>query len=188
MRTHRQLVVYNSILQTLHETGCPFCRFLKDFQASRLQNHSESELRTLCNFHAWGLAAVQDAPAAAKAFIKLVNAAPAASNGGSECDICKEVEAEEEMRIREFVSCIERTEVMYWLRSDAVLCLPHAIKLRKKVPPVVAPRIDGIMIRCRQQLTEQLQQLRDEPGPDRTGWGALGRAAEFLVAQRGLRA
>lgn len=120
--------------------------------------------------------------------MKLVNDATAASNGTFDCDICHEIEAEEELRIREFVSCIERADVLHWLRSDAVLCVPHATKLRKKVPLVVAPRIDGIIIRCRQQLSEQLRQLRNELGPDRAGWGALGRAAEFLVAQRGIRA
>jgi predicted NUDIX family NTP pyrophosphohydrolase len=29
--------------------------------------------------------------------------------------------------------------------------------------------------------------LRNEPDMDRAGWGALGRVAEFLVSQRGLR-
>ena len=89
------------------------------------------------------------------------------------------------MRIREFVSCIERAEVMHWLRSDAVLCLPHAVKLRKKVSLVVAPHIDGIMIRCRQELTEQLQQLRDEPGPDRTGWAPLAVRRNFRSPSAG---
>lgn len=187
MRTHRQLVVYHSILQTLHETGCPFCRFLKEFQAFRLQNHSESELRPLCNFHTWGLAAVQDTPATAEAFMKLVNSAAVASNGSSDCRICREVEAEEELRLREFVNCIECAEVARWLRSDAILCVPHAMQLRRRVPPGVVPRIDGIIIQCRQQLTEELHQLENEAGPERTGWGAIGRAAEFLVAQRGLR-
>jgi hypothetical protein len=40
----------------------------------------------------------------------------------------------------------------------------------------------------RKQLKEELDQLRKEPSQDRSGWGALGRAAEFLVSQRGLRA
>ncbi|HUD56395.1 MAG TPA: hypothetical protein VMR02_14295 [Terracidiphilus sp.] len=39
-----------------------------------------------------------------------------------------------------------------------------------------------------QQLKEELDQLRNEQSQDRSGWGALGRAAEFLVSQRGLRA
>jgi hypothetical protein len=52
---------------------------------------------------------------------------------------------------------------------------------------VVAARIDAIIESYRQQLAQELQHLRDEPEPDRTGWGAIGRAAEFLVSQRGLR-
>lgn len=187
MRSHRQLVVYESILQALHEHSCPFCRFLKEFQAARLQNPHQPELHRLCNFHAWGLAAVQSAPTAAKAFIRLLQEPAPGSNGSSGCDICKEVIAEEDLRIRELVSCVDRREVSHWLRADAVLCIPHAIKLRQKLPLVLTPRIDTIIRNYREQLTEELRNLRDDPGPDRTGWGALGKAAEFLVAQRGLR-
>lgn len=144
-------------------------------------------MHRLCNFHAWGLAAVQSAPVAAEAFIQLVNEGVSAANGGSGCDVCKEIVAEEDLRIREFVSCVGRTDVSRWLHTDAILCVPHGMKLRPKLPIVLAPRIDTIIMEYRQQLTEELCQLRDNPGPDRTGWGALGRAAEFLVAQRGLR-
>jgi predicted dithiol-disulfide oxidoreductase (DUF899 family) len=119
VRTHRQLVVYHSILQVLHESGCPFCKFLKEYQTARLQNRSDVETRCLCNFHTWGLAAVQDAPAAAQAFIRFA------------------------MRFG-------------W--------------------------------NYHQQLKEELDQLRNEQSQDRSGWGALGRPAEFLVSQRGLRA
>ena len=119
--------------------------------------------------------------------MKLVNNAAAASNGTSECGICSEVAAEEQLRMREFVSSIERAEVLHRLRLDVVLCVPHAMKLRNKVPLALTPRIDGIIIRCRQRLTVEPSQLRSKPGPDRAGWGALGRAAEFLVAQQGLK-
>ncbi len=61
MRTHRHLVIYESILQTLNEPGCPFCRFLKEFQAARLQSPKDVAIHHVCNFHAWGLAAVRDA-------------------------------------------------------------------------------------------------------------------------------
>ena len=67
MRTHRTLVVYQSILEVLQEPGCPFCRFLKEYQATRLQNHLKESIHRLCNFHTWGLAAVQNALAAAQA-------------------------------------------------------------------------------------------------------------------------
>lgn len=188
MRTHRQLVVYQSILQVLHEPGCPFCRFLKEFQTSRLQRRLESETHRLCNFHAWGLAAVQDAPAAARAFIGILNEGDSIAIGTQVCDVCNEVAAEEDLRIRELATCLHRPEVADWLRAEAVLCVPHATKLRRQVPPVLASRVDAIVQNCRWQLKEELDQLRNEPSMGRSGWGALGRVAEFLVSQRGLRA
>ncbi len=186
MRTHKQLVVHQSILQVLQEPGCPFCRFLKEFQTARLQNHPKENILRLCNFHAWGLAAVQDALAAAQVFIKLVDEPAKASISESGCDICGEVLAEEELRLREFASCLGRNDVSQWLRESAALCIPHGLKLRRQVPPVFAARIDTIIENYRQQLAQELKHLSAEPESDRAGWGALGRAAEFLVSQRGL--
>jgi hypothetical protein len=186
MRTQKQLVFYQSILEVLQESGCPFCRFLKEYQAARLQHHLEQNIHHLSNFHTWGLAAVQNALTAAQVFINLVDEPAPISNENAACDICREVSAEEDRRIREFVACIHRTDVSDWLRTSAVFCIPHGIKLRCPVQPVVAARIDAIIENCRRQLTDELQSLRDKPEADRPGWGSLGRAAEFLVSQRGL--
>lgn len=188
MRTHRQLVVYSSIFQALNERGCPFCRFLKEYQTARLQNAPDIEIRHLCNFHMWGLAAVQNAPVAASVFLKLVDEPLQALRDDARCDICKEVTDEEELRLREFVSRIDREDVVRWLKEDAVLCIPHGMRLRRQVPFLLTAHIDAILEDCRQRLSDELRQLRNELEPNRLGWGALGRAAEFLVSQRGLRA
>lgn len=186
MRTHKQLAFYQSILDTLSEPGCPFCRFLKDYQAARLQHHSENRIRSLCNFHTWGLAAVQNALTAAQVFIDLVESASAKADGTVACDLCQEISAEEDRRIREFVGCVHRRSVVDWLRQDAVLCIPHGVKLRRQLPLVLSARVETILEKSRRQLVEELETLRNTPQSDRPGWGALGRAAEFLVAQRGL--
>jgi hypothetical protein len=73
-----------------------------------------------------------------------------------------------------------------WLRQDAVLCIPHGVKLRRQLPLVLSARIETILEKGRRQLLEELETLRNTPQSDRPGWGALGRAAEFLVSQRGL--
>ena len=91
MRTQKQLVFYQSILEVLQESGCPFCRFLKEYQAARLQHHSEHDIHHLCNFHTWGLAAVQNALTAAEVFIHLVDEPAPISSDAAACDICKEV-------------------------------------------------------------------------------------------------
>ena len=189
MRKHSQLVVYHSILPVLHQPGCPFCRLLKDFQADRLQKHAQGELHHLCNFHVWGLAAVKDAPDAAKIFLDLVNEAAPSSAGAASCDVCREVVQEEDLRVREFLSCLERPEVTQWFRAGGTLCIPHGLKLRSGMPPALVSRIDSMMESYRRQLSADLQHLRDEwmPESNRSGWGAVGRAAEFLAGQRGLR-
>ncbi len=50
----------------------------------------------------------------------------------------------------------------------------------------VSGAVDAMVQNYRQQLKAELDQLRHESGLDRSGWGVLGRAAEYLVSQRGL--
>jgi hypothetical protein len=188
MRAHRLLVLHQSIEELLHEPGCPFCRFLKDFQAIHLQGDSAKDIRCLCNFHAWGVAAVQDAQAAAEVFLNLVNENGSIVDRRADCDVCRKVIDEEDRRIRELVTLLGKPDIMRWLRTEAVFCIPHALKLRQKVPLTLTARIDIAIERYREQLKAELLQLRNDPSPDRSGYGALGRTAEFLVSQRGLRA
>jgi hypothetical protein len=189
MRRHKQHVVYHSILPVLLEPGCPFCRLLKEFQAECLQTRVEAELHRLRNFHIRGLAAVQEAPVPARIFLKLINEAAPLSHGNNAFNICNEILKEEELRVRELVSCLDRPGVSQWLKTMATLCIPHALKLRPKLPPALVPRGDSLIEGYRRQLSLDLEQLRNEwlPESNRIGWGAVGRAAEFLVAQRGLR-
>ncbi|MGB6112512.1 MAG: hypothetical protein WBG35_15410 [Acidobacteriaceae bacterium] len=187
MRPHKQLVTHQSILQVLQEFGCPFCRFLKEFQALRLQNHRQEEIRRLCNFHAWGLAAIQDAPAAAQVFLKMLEDTTPQASADSECDICKEICAEEDLRLHEFVSCLSMKVITQWFSAAPALCIPHGIKLRRQVPTIFTNQIDAIIESHRERLAQELMQLSKESELDRAGLGSLGRTAEFLVAQRGLQ-
>lgn len=176
---------YESILQVLGEPGCPFCRFMKNFQAALLQEPSSKEIHHLCSFHTWGLAATQRAASAAELFLKLLANHEAAEDSG--CDVCMLLRLEEDRRIREFVSCLGRQAVAGWLRSRPILCLAHGTKLQQGVPPVTAALIRSIVENLRGHLAEELSHLRDEHEPAEIKWGTLGHAAEFLVSQRGLR-
>jgi hypothetical protein len=189
MRRHRQPIICHSILPVLHEPGCPFCRLLKEFQADRPQKHGEGELHHLCNSHVRGLSAVQETPVAARIFMKRVNEAVPQSNGDAACNVCSEILQEEELRIRELVSGLQRAGVTKWFRTNVTLCILHELNLRPGLPAALAPGIDPAVQSYRQQLSLDLEHLRNElmPEPERIGWGAVGRAAEFLVSQRGLR-
>lgn len=183
MRAHKVLN-YESILQVLGEAGCPFCRFMKNFQTSLLQEPGK-EIHHLCNFHTWGLAATQQAVSAAEHFIVLLQEEPGGAPGSS-CTICTLLQEEEDFRIREFISYTEHKLVAQWLRSQSVLCTVHGAKLKHGAPPVVVSTVSAIMERCRRQLVEDLARLHGEYLPDAERWGVLGRAAEFMVSQRGL--
>ena len=184
MRTNR-ILHYESILQMLGETGCPFCRFMKNFQSALLQDPGEKDILHLCNFHAWGLAATQWAATAAQLFLNLV-ARQTDDSSPSRCDICVLLEIEEDRRAGEFIGYLNNKLVAQWLRSQAVLCLIHGTKLKQGAPPVSASVIGGVMERYRSRLIEDLSRLRDDYQPDSAQWGLLGHVAEFLASQRGL--
>jgi hypothetical protein len=96
------------------------------------------------------------------------------SNGDSGCDICREILAEEDLRIREFVSCLAWEDASHWLRTKAILCVPYGIKLRRQVPMALPSRINAMIESYRRQLEQELLQLSNEPEADRAGWGLLG--------------
>lgn len=100
MRAHRLVVIPESIEELLHKPGCPFCRFLNHFQPIHLQGDSAKDIRRLCNFHAWGVATVQDAQAEAEVFLNLVNENGSIPDQGRYCDVCRKVIDEEDRRIR----------------------------------------------------------------------------------------
>jgi hypothetical protein len=183
MRAHKVLN-YESILQVLGEGGCPFCRFMKNFQTGLLQE-PKGEVHHLCNFHTWGLAATQQAVSAAEHFMSLLRE-QAGLVPGSSCTICALLQEEEDLRIREFISYSEHKLVAQWLRSQAVLCMVHGTKLKHGAPPIIVSAINSIMERCRRQLVEDLARLHSDYLPDAEKCGVLGRAAEFMVSQRGL--
>ena len=185
MRANK-IVHYESIVGVLREPGCPICRFVKNYQAALLQEPSAKDIQSLCNFHTWGLAATQRAPYAARLLETLLKKETAGSIPAN-CDICVLLELEEDRRIREFISVREHTLVVQWLRSEPTLCVPHGIKLKRDAPQTMAATIGTILERSRSHLLRELTRLRQDVDPDATKWGVLGHAAEFLVAQRGLR-
>jgi hypothetical protein len=184
MRANK-ILNYESILQVLDEPGCPFCRFMKNFQAAVLQDPTEKNIHHLCNFHTWGLAATQQAALAADVFLHLLDRQPDPS-AASSCDVCILLQLEEDLRIREFLGCLQHKLVVQWLKSHAVFCTAHGTKLKQGTSPVLASTITAIMERYRLSLVDELTRMRNEHQPDGAKWGVLGHAAEFLVSQRGL--
>ena len=185
MRANK-IINYESILQVLAETGCPFCRFMRNCQAALLQDPSEKEIYHLCSFHTWGLAATQRAVSAAGLLLTLVEKRTAPSEAAA-CDICVLLEMEEDRRIREFIGLLNHKLVAQWLRTQPILCVPHGTKLKQGAPQATGLAINSILDKYRGYLVSELRRLHEEYQPESANWGVLGHAAEFLIAQRGLR-
>lgn len=185
MKAHK-IINYESVLQVLGEPGCPFCRFMKNYQSLLLQEPSQKEVHHLCNFHTWGLAATQRAMSAARLFLTLLEK-PIDPSPAPPCDICVLLELEDDRRIREFISCLSHKLVLQWLRTRPTLCVAHGTKLRHGAPVSISASVSAIMDNNRKALAQELNHLLDDYESADPAWGALGHVAEFLVSQRGLR-
>jgi hypothetical protein len=63
----------------------------------------------------------------------------------------------------------------------------HRLRVALEAVEEVDYQTDAIAASDRDEITEKLNRLNRGAGADRSGWGALGPAAEFPAAQRGPR-
>lgn len=184
MRTH-EIKEYDSVSQTLGEPGCPICTFLKNVQTKLLQTETPDQVFVLCNFHAWGIAAVRQAEDAAKIFLSLIDSPFDHEN--RRCSICLRLEQEETFRVRELIAKLSSRSVAGWLSKHGVLCIPHGLRLRAEAPESVRDLVNAVVSRTSREMRAALTSLIAEAAQGSTGHsGLLGRAAEYLVAQRGI--
>jgi hypothetical protein len=75
----------------------------------------------------------------------------------------------------------------FWLQQHATFCLRHIHGLKNRVPARLQKIIEKLRIKNKAELEAELEDfLQQARQGDHTGGGVLGRAAEFLVAQRGI--
>ena len=176
-----------SLGQVLVKGACPVCGVLKEFQAALAEKIQVCGDVCLCNFHTWLLARLAPAKSAAAIYLKLLEESPAAKFGASDCNLCRKILEQENLQLRELVKQMQRVMFLQWMNSQGSLCLNHARKLLDHAPLKMRPLIDQIVERTRAELKQELGDfLEHAKQGDHTGGGILGRAAEFLVSQRGL--
>jgi hypothetical protein len=184
MRAH-EIKEYDSVLQALSEPGCPICAFLKNAQAKLLQQENIEEIFQLCNAHAWGVAAVRQTETAARIFLSLLE--NGRDGGSRECSICLLLEQEEILRTQELIANLQRRPVVEWMKKHGVLCLPHGSKLKVSAPISARALIELVLKRRTSELRTALTHLISDAAHGSPGnSGLLGKAAEYLVAQRGI--
>jgi hypothetical protein len=184
MRTHA-VKDYDSVLQVLSEPGCPICAFLRNVQTRLLQRGEIEEFVMLCNPHAWALAAVRDSATAAPIFHALMRQSSQPEH--RECSVCIRLDQEETLRSQELLASLGRRRVLEWVQRKGILCLPHGMKMLEDASEPGRVLINTILDSRRRELEKALGQLMIGAGhSDSEHGGVLGRAAEYLVSQRGI--
>jgi hypothetical protein len=175
----------SDLLQALAKGACPICVLLKRFQTTLIENDPNADLQRLCNFHAWSFAKSAPGPTGAAVFRRALHAVQNRTKPNSDCDICDQIRAEEQLRVTEFAEQMKRPMFLSWMRQHGTLCLNHAELIKQNTPEKTSSTITDIVTRNINELTNELDIYLRQPDGNQGG-GVLGRVAEFLVGQRGI--
>jgi hypothetical protein len=172
-------------------TACALCAALKDFQNDLLKHLTPGECRRFCNGHGWMMANSTPAVSAAMIFLAAIvdpdwgPAFPVTQ----ECDICRRMHDEKERRLTEIAEQFRNPKEHSWFQDNGMLCLPHGRELIAKVPEAFRENVQEFLARNGGEIVVLLEDyLERVKGGARAGGGVLGKAAEFLIAQRGIEA
>ena len=120
-------------------------------------------------------------------FLEMLKSPLVGKVNSSECTLCHRTLEEEVTRLRELAQKLQGTMFAQWMKSQGTLCLEHSRKLKEFVPLRLRPLVDEIVERNRAELQQELESFLEQLKHGiHEGGGLLGRAAEFLVGQRGL--
>jgi hypothetical protein len=178
-----------SITSIASRTVCPVCAALREFQNDLLKHLGPNECRRFCNTHGWLVANSAPADSAAAIFLSAIanpDWKPAAPVTG-QCDICSKLHEEKELRLQEISAQLRESKHPSWLHDNGALCSRHGREVMVKLPDALRESLQELLARNGGGIAESLEDflLRARTG-NHAGGGVLGRAAEFLVAQRGI--
>ena len=182
------------INQALTKGSCPVCGLLKDFQWTLTETtHPQVDLH-LCNFHGWALARSRGklsrstpGESVTNVFLAMLKKPLTGKVSTDECSLCRRVLEEEISRLRELAHKLQGAMFAQWMKTQGTLCIDHAEKVKEFVPIRLRTLVDEIVERNRTELEQELEAFREQLRHGiHEGGGLLGRAAEFLVGQRGL--
>jgi hypothetical protein len=177
------------IAQILAKGGCPICAALKLFQDALLENPGTVEFAHLCHHHTWALAKSAPGRVAAESFLRalrLVEEGPQPRRV-SGCEMCMRIHEEETRRVEELEDDLRRPTILEWMQKQGTICARHAHALSEQIPANLRKDVAAIFQRTITELNLELETfLKHTKSGLHIGGGVLGRAAEFLAAQRGI--
>jgi hypothetical protein len=171
-------------------TACAVCMALKEFQNNLLLKRlSPNECRRFCNSHGWMVANSTPAESAVTIFLAAIanpDWQPAAPVG-EECDVCRKMHEEKERRLSEVVEQLRDLKIHSWFHDNAMLCSRHGREVMAKLPENVREDVQELLARNGGEIVGLLEDYLERlQSGAHAGGGVLGRAAEFLLAQRGI--
>lgn len=178
-----------SITSIATRTACPVCVALKEFQNDLLKHFRPEQCRHFCNTHGWVVANSAPGEFAAETFLNAIARGDwkPARPDSDQCDLCRKMHDEKEARLDEISRQLCETKLRSWLHNFGVLCSRHGYEVMAKLPEDMQGNIQELIDRNREEIRVTLEAYRQKVHKgDHTGGGVLGRAAEFLVSQRGI--
>lgn len=178
-----------SISEAAAHGACPVCAVLRQSQTRLVEETGVPAAKHLCNHHAWALAKAAPAFIAADLLLRSVRTR---RNEGSQavrtrCDYCRSLLQEETDKLKELATKMQTPVFLEWMRVQGTLCMHHAEKLGEQLPPEGRKVIDDMLSRTWEELERGLVNYAQHARRgEHAGGGVLGRAAEFLVCQRGI--
>ncbi len=179
----------NRISEAVGRGACPICAVLRHRQTSLIEECGIPDASHLCNHHAWSLARSAPALGAAEVLLQTLRSRreEGLHQGAGPCDFCEALKEEEERKLKELVGKLQMPAFLDWMRVHGMLCAHHANQISARLPAASRVAIAELLARTLCELEQDLQQYAEQAGHgNREGGGVLGRAAEFLVSQRGV--
>ncbi len=181
----------NTVFQALAKGTCPICTLVRTYQNETIERFSSAKVQSVCNYHAWAIAASSPAGEVVKLFLYMLEHAPASAGTNPEaltpCDLCTLLREHELTRLQEFAREMRRKVFLEWIERHGTVCRFHGKQLIAMLPQHEAAVIASLVAHNEDELKESLRIFMAKIGPGKhAGGGILGRVAEFLVAQRGL--
>jgi ferredoxin len=180
----------NSVLLASAKGVCPICSLVRSFQNELIERLQPNWASTVCNYHAWAIAASSPASSVTEVFLTMLRETSIREASGecTDCDLCWSIREHEAVRLREFAAEMKRNRFAEWLARYGTLCRLHGATLQSMLPEEYAQVVSVVMKNNHQELEKSLMEFADKTRRgEHGGGGVLGRTAEFLVSQRGLR-
>lgn len=177
-----------AVSEAVTHGACPVCTVLRHQQTRLIQEEGVRGAAHLCNFHAWSLARSAPAAVAAEVFLQSLHLRQreglhARAVG---CDFCEALGLEETSELKALAKKMEVPTFLEWMRMHGTLCLRHASEIVDLFPQARMAIVE-LVSRTLAELERDLGECRNVARlGSHSGGGVLGRAAEFLVCQRGI--